>query len=77
VAAGLRAFSGDGSVLPLPVPGEHVTTSPAEVAGAPATVLTTRDGALTAVVWLEGGIVTVVAGSLDAGEALSVARGLR
>jgi hypothetical protein len=39
-------------------------------------VFTTRDGALAGVVWVRDGIVTAVAGSLDADEVLSVARGL-
>ena len=37
-------FSADGTTLPLPVPADEVTTSPAEVDGAPATVLASRDG---------------------------------
>ncbi len=32
---------------------------------------------MAAVVWVDDGVVTVVAGSLDADEVLSVARGLR
>ena len=77
VADQLRAFAADGSTLPLPVPAEHVTTSTAQVDGAPATVLATRDRSLAAVVWVQDGRVTVVAGSLDTDEVLSVARGLR
>jgi len=77
VAAQLRTFSADGSTLPLPVPADQVTTSSAHVNRAPATVLTTRDRALAAVVWVDGGLVTVVAGSLDADEVLSIARELR
>jgi hypothetical protein len=42
----------------------------------PATVLTSRDGLLAGVVWVDDGIVTAVAGSLSADEVLSVARGL-
>ena len=38
---------------------------------------TTRDRTLAAVVWVEDGEVTVVAGALDTGEVLEVARGLR
>ncbi|MBL7497122.1 hypothetical protein I6A84_19855 [Frankia sp. CNm7] len=77
VASGLRSFSGDGTTLPLPVPAEEMTSSTADVGGAPATVLTSRDGAMVAVVWVEDGVVTAVAGSLSSDEALSVARGLR
>src|SRR3954468_702687 len=39
VAAELRAFNGDGSTLPLPVPADLVTTSSEQVNGVPATVL--------------------------------------
>ena len=77
VAAQLRTFTADGSTLPLPVPADQVTTSSAQVDGMPATVLETRDRALAAVVWVDGGALTVVAGSLAVDEVLSVARELR
>jgi hypothetical protein len=77
VASQLRRFSGDGTTLPLPVPADEVTSSEAEVGGTPATVLTSRDGVMAAVVWVRDGIVNVVGGSLSADEVLSVARGLR
>ena len=77
VAAQLRAFAADGSTLPLPVPSDEVTTSSTEVDGAPATLLEARDRTMAAVVWVDDGAVTVVAGSLDADEVLTVARELR
>jgi len=77
VAARLRTFRADGSTLPLPVPAGRVSASTSDVDGAPATVLTTRDRTLAAVVWVRAGVVTAVAGSLDADEVLTVARGLR
>jgi hypothetical protein len=77
VAAQLRTFAADGSTLPLPVPAERIKTSSAEVGGVSATVLETRDRTLAAVVWVGDGVVTVVAGSLDTGEVLSIARELR
>ena len=77
VATQLRGFSGDGTTLPVPVPDERVRTSTADVNGVPATVLTSRDGTLAAVVWVKDGIVTGVAGSLSEDEVLDVARGLR
>jgi hypothetical protein len=77
VAAQLRTFTADGATLPLPVPADQVTTSQAEVDGVSAAVLQTRDRTLTAVVWVDDGTVTVVAGSLDGDELLAVARGLR
>ena len=77
VAAPLRTFNTDGSTLPLPVPADHVTTSSAQVNGEPATVLATRDRSMAAVMWVKDGVVTVVAGALEADEVLSVARSLR
>ena len=77
VAEQLRAFTADGSTLPLPVPADQVTTRPGKVNGAPATVLETRDRTLAAVVWVNDGVVTAVAGSLNVGEVLTVAEELR
>ncbi|WP_199516288.1 hypothetical protein [Nucisporomicrobium flavum] len=77
VAAQLRAFSGDGTTLPLPVNSRYLTSSAAKVGGKPATVLTSRDGALAGVVWADAGVINAVAGSLSADEVLSVARELR
>jgi hypothetical protein len=73
----LRDLSADAATLPLPVPAELVTSSTADVGGSPATVLTSRDGLFAAVVWVEDGVMTGVAGSLSADELLSVARDLR
>ncbi len=77
IAAQLRTFTADGATLPLPVPADEVNTSSAQVDGEPATVLETRDRTLAAVVWVDEGVVTLVAGSLDVDEVLSVARNLR
>jgi len=77
VAAQLRTFTADGSTLPLPVPAEQVTSSSADVNGVPATVLAARDGSMAAVVWVDEGVVTAVAGSLDGDEVLGIARALR
>jgi hypothetical protein len=76
VAAQLRTFTADGSTLPLPVPADRMTTSSAQVGNITATVLESRDRLLSAVVWVDDGVVTVVAGSLNAGEVVSVARTL-
>ncbi|WP_249997985.1 hypothetical protein [Actinoplanes sp. M2I2] len=77
VAAQLRRFSADGTTLPLHVMPEEMTSKATEVGGTPATLLTSTDGFLSAVVWVRDGEVTAVAGSLSADEVLSVARGLR
>ncbi len=72
----LRSFSGDGRTLPVHVLAEELTSSAAEVDGRPATVFRLRDGSLAAVVWVDDGVVTAVAGSLSTGEVLKVARAL-
>lgn len=77
LATQLRTFAADGSTLPLPVPADEVAMSSARIHGVPATVLETRDRTLAAVVWVDDGTVTLVAGSLDVDEVLSVARELR
>jgi hypothetical protein len=77
LAEQLRAFPADGTTLPLPVPEQLATTSTASVDGHDATVLASRDGAVTGVVWVADGVVTAVAGSLSEDEVLAVARGLR
>jgi hypothetical protein len=77
VAAQLRSFTADGSTLPLPVPADQFSTSTADVNGASATVLVSRDRSMAAVVWTRDGVVTAVAGALDADEVLTVARDLR
>ena len=76
LAEQLRTFTADGSTLPLPVPVDEVTSTSAEVNGRPATVLSTRDRAAAAVVWVDAGVVTVVAGALGSDEVLTVAREL-
>jgi hypothetical protein len=40
-------------------------------------VLATRDRTIAAVVWVDDGVVTAVAGALDTDEVLAVARDLR
>jgi anti-sigma factor RsiW len=77
VASQLRAFTGDGTTLPFVVKAGKQTASTADVGGHPATVLTTRDGVMAGVVWVDRGVLTAVAGSLSADEVLEVARELR
>ncbi|WP_420123132.1 hypothetical protein, partial [Nakamurella sp.] len=77
LVAQLRAFDAGGTTLPLPLPADLVEAAPAEVDGVPAQLLTSRDGAVTAVVWVQDGIVTAVGGSLGADEVLAVAEDLR
>ncbi|MCA2214297.1 hypothetical protein [Jidongwangia harbinensis] len=76
VATQLRGFTAGGTTLPLPVNSQYLTSSTADVGGSPATVLTSRDGLVAIAVWVNDGVVTVVAGSMSTDEVLSVARGL-
>jgi hypothetical protein len=77
IASQLRGFSGDGTTLPLFVPADQMTSSTVDISGGPATLLTAKNGVMAAVVWVDSGVVTAVAGSLSADEVLSVARGLK
>lgn len=76
VATQLRAFTQEDATLPLPVPGDHFSSWSAQVNGVPATVLEARDRTMAALVWVDDDMLTVVAGSLDADEVLSIAGGL-
>ena len=77
LAASLRAIAAGGGALPLPIPSGLVDTASVEVGGAPATLLSARDGTATAVVWVEDGLIQLVAGTLRADEVLDVAEHLR
>jgi len=77
LAEQLRSFTGDGTTLPLPVAADQVTSSTADVNGHEATVLVTRDQGMAAVVWVDKGVLTAVAGALGDDEVLAIARDLR
>jgi len=77
IATQLRSFSADGTTLPLPVPVDLATSSATEVNGLPATLLSSRDGSMAAVVWVDDGTVTAVAGALTGDEVVSIAQDLR
>jgi hypothetical protein len=76
LAAQLRAFPADASTLPLPIPADQVNTSSDDVAGSPATLLTSKDGTMSAVVWVRDGVLTGVGGVLSTDDVLAVARAL-
>ena len=50
-----------------------MTSSSTEVDGVEATLIEARDGTMAAVIWVEDGVVTAVAGSVTADEVLAVA----
>ncbi|GIF62382.1 transcriptional regulator (anti-sigma factor) [Asanoa ishikariensis] len=76
VAAQLKNFSAEGTTLPLFMSVEHMKSTATEVGGVPATLLTSRDRTMAAVLWLDGTVVTAVAGPLSGDEVLAVARGM-
>jgi hypothetical protein len=76
LASQLRSFSADGATLPVPVNDDLMTSSSTDVDGADATLLEARNGTMAGVVWVQDGVVTVVAGSVTDDEVLAVARGL-
>jgi hypothetical protein len=76
LAAQLRAVTSDGTTLPIPVPDDQFSSSTTTVAGAPATLIASKDGTLTGVIWVSDGIVRVVGGPLSQSEVLSVANQL-
>lgn len=77
----LRGFGGDGTMLgttlPLPLPADQVSSADVQIDGVPGQLLTSRDGSMAAVVWVQDGLVTAVGGTLDVDEVLAVASGLR
>lgn len=75
LAEQLRTFE-DGTTLPLPLPADMLESTDTDVDGTPATLLTSSDGTMAAVVWVQDGVVTVVAGTLSTDEVLAVAHGL-
>jgi hypothetical protein len=76
VALQLRSFSADGATLPVPVHDDLMTSSSVDVGGVDATLIESRDGTMAAVIWVENGVITAVAGSVTDDEVLAVARGL-
>ncbi len=67
VAAILASLADDG----------RVETSTARIGGNPATVLSTSDGSLAAVVWTDSGVTTLVGGWFDADEIVAIAGSVR
>ncbi|WP_433797341.1 hypothetical protein [Actinoplanes sp. CA-252034] len=77
VSSQLKAFAKEGGTLPLIVNQASETSFTTKVGKAPATVLTTEGGAVSAVLWVQDGFVNAVGGSLSTDEVLRVARETR
>ncbi|GIE77090.1 hypothetical protein Aph02nite_30400 [Actinoplanes philippinensis] len=77
VSSQLKAFTKEGGTLPLIVNQASESSFTTTVGKAPATVLSTSGGAVSAVLWVQDGFVNAVGGSLSTGEVLRVAREIR
>jgi hypothetical protein len=77
VSSQLKAFTKEGGTLPLIVNAGTETSFTTKVGKAPATVLSTEGGAVSAVFWVEGDVINVAGGSLSTDEVLRVAREVR
>lgn len=66
---------GDSS-LPIPVPQNWADSSPIEIDGHPATRIETKDGLAAAVIWVDHGVISAVAGMVSADEAAAIAESL-
>jgi hypothetical protein len=76
VAELLRSY--ERGTLPLPIPeGARLDSADVEIGGHPATMITSGDGSMSAVIWVDAGVATLVAGTLSADEVTTVAEGLR
>jgi len=76
LAAQLRAVTSDGTALPIPIPADQFTSSATTVGGASATLIESKDGTLTGVIWVSDGVVRIVGGPLSEAEVVSVANEL-
>jgi hypothetical protein len=77
VSSQLKAFTKEGGTLPLIVNSTSESSFTTKVGKAPATVLSTEGGAVSAVFWVEGDVINVAGGSLSTDEVLRVAREVR
>lgn len=77
IADALRTFEPGRGALPLPLPTDRLTSSPIDLDGTPATLVVSDDGTMAAVLVVDAGIATLVAGSLTADEVLTTAGPLR
>jgi hypothetical protein len=73
----LKAFTKEGGTLPLFVHAGSESSFTTKVGKAPATVLSTEGGAVSAVFWVHDGFINAVGGSLSTDEVLRVARETR
>ncbi len=76
LAAQLKAVTGDGTTLPIPVLESQMSSSQTMIGGTTVTVLNSRSGVASAAIWVRNGELTVVGGLLTPDDVVKVARGL-
>jgi hypothetical protein len=76
LAADIRAIGDPTTTLPIPVPIQFATSSKVTVQGVQGVALGDNTGVGAAVIWIKGGHVFFVGGSLKQSDAIAVANGL-
>jgi len=76
LAADIKALGDPSTTLPVPVPVQYATSSQVTVQGVQGVALGDNTGLGAAVIWIKGGDVFFVGGSLKQDDALSVANKL-
>jgi hypothetical protein len=72
----IRQFNQPTGNLPIPIPADMATATPVTVQNVPGTQFGDATGLGAGVIWIKGGVVYVVAGTITPDEALSIANSL-
>jgi hypothetical protein len=73
----IKAIGDPSTTLPIPVPVEYATSSKTKIQGVDAVALGDNTGLGSGVVWVKGGMVYVVAGSIKLADAKDIANNLK
>jgi hypothetical protein len=76
LAADIKAIGDPTTTLPIPIPVEYVTSTDVQVQGVKGVALGDNTGIGAAVIWIKGGNVFFVGGSLKQADALAIANKL-
>jgi hypothetical protein len=76
LAAAIRAIKDPSTTLPIPIPIEFATSNSVQVQGVKGVALGDNTGLGAAVIWIKGGLVYGVAGTLKQSQVLEVANHL-
>ena len=77
LAAQIRAIGDPSQTLPIPIPANLATSHPVTVQGVQGVAVGDSSGLGSAVIWVKGGVVYAVGGTLTEAEVLQVANSLR